>query len=171
MKPHNTPDEELEELPPSKTKIKKQMHDLRDLGKELTELNKDKWRELDLPENLFEALVEYKRITKFGAQKRQLQYIGKLMRDVETEPILAKMDIWSGNSRQHTAWLHQVEAWRDRMLDEPDALTEFLSQHPEADVQRLRTLIRNALKEKELNKPPKSYREIFQLLRDIIPQP
>lgn len=171
MKPHDTRDEVLEELPPSKTKIKKQMHDLRDLGKELTELNKDKWRELDLPENLFEALVEYKRINKFGAQKRQLQYIGKLMRDVETAPILAKLEIWSGNSRQHTAWLHQVEAWRDRMLEEPDALTEFLSEHPEADVQRLRTLIRNALKEKELSKPPKAYREIFQLLREIIPQP
>lgn len=171
MKPHAPHDEALEELPPSKTKIKKQMHDLQDLGKQLTELSKEKWRELDLPESLFEALVEYKRINKFGAQKRQLQYIGKLMRDVETGPILAKMEIWSGNSRQHTAWLHQVEAWRDRMLEEPDALTEFLTDHPEADVQRLRTLIRNALKEKELNKPPKSYREIFQLLREIIPQP
>lgn len=171
MKPHAPHDEALEELPPSKTKIKKQMHDLQDLGKQLTELSKEKWRELDLPESLFEALVDYKRINKFGAQKRQLQYIGKLMRDVETEPILAKMEIWSGNSRQHTAWLHQVEAWRDRMLEEPDALTEFLTDHPEADVQRLRTLIRNALKEKELNKPPKSYREIFQLLREIIPQP
>jgi len=171
MKQHDTHDEELEELPPSKTKIKKQMHDLQDLGKQLTELSKEKWRELDLPENLFEALVEFKRINKFGAQKRQLQYIGKLMRDVETAPILAKMEIWSGNSRLHTAWLHQVEAWRDRLLEEPDALTEFLAHHPEADVQRLRTLIRNALKEKELNKPPKAYREIFQLLREIIPQP
>ena len=89
MKPHDTHDESLEELPPSKTKIKKQMHDLRDLGKELTELSREKWRELDLPESLFEALVEYKRISKFGAQKRQLQYIGKLMRDVDTAPILA----------------------------------------------------------------------------------
>jgi ribosome-associated protein len=171
MRPHDTRDDEQEELPPSKTKIKKQMHDLQDLGKQLTELSKEKWRELDLPESLFEALVEYKRINKFGAQKRQLQYIGKLMREVETAPILAKLEIWSGNSRQHTAWLHQVEAWRDRLLDEPDALTEFLAQHPEADVQRLRALIRNALKERELSKPPKAYREIFQLLREIIPQP
>ena len=88
----NRPDttEDLEqELPPSKTKVKKQMHDLRDLGIQLTELPKDKWRALDLPENLLEALAEYKRITKFGAQKRQMQYIGKLMREVEIEPILA----------------------------------------------------------------------------------
>ncbi|MEW5903448.1 MAG: ribosome biogenesis factor YjgA [Pseudomonadota bacterium] len=171
MKAHDTPDDDLEELPPSKTKIKKQMHDLQDLGKQLTELNKEKWQELDLPEKLFEALVEYKRINKFGAQKRQLQYIGKLMREVETAPILAKLEVWSGNSRLHTAWLHQVENWRDRLLEDHDALTALLAEHPEADAQRLRTLIRNAHKEKELNKPPKSYREIFQLLREIITQP
>ena len=164
--------EDLEqELPPSKTKVKKQMHDLRDLGKQLTELPKDKWRALDLPENLLEALAEYKRITKFGAQKRQLQYIGKLMREVETAPILAKLDAWNGTSREHTAWLHQVEQWRDRLLEDGDALTELLANYPLADAQRLRALIRNALKEKELEKPPKSYREIFQLLREIIPAP
>ncbi|NCN88565.1 MAG: DUF615 domain-containing protein, partial [Gallionella sp.] len=81
----NSPDitTDLEqELPPSKTKVKKQMHDLQDLGKQLTELPKEKWRALDLPEALLEALADYKRISKFGAQKRQLQYIGKLMREV-----------------------------------------------------------------------------------------
>ncbi|PIU17064.1 MAG: hypothetical protein COT19_02780 [Gallionellales bacterium CG08_land_8_20_14_0_20_59_87] len=232
-KPETSEDLE-QELPPSKTKVKKQMHDLRDLGKQLTELPKDKWRALGLPENLLEALAEYKRITKFGAQKRQLQYIGKLMREVETAPILAKLDAWNGTSREHTAWLHQVEQWRDRLLEDGaeykritkfgaqkrqlqyigklmrevetapilakldawngtsrehtawlhqveqwrdrlledgDALTELLANYPLADAQRLRALIRNALKEKELEKPPKSYREIFQLLREIIPAP
>jgi len=170
----NRPDttEDLEqELPPSKTKVKKQMHDLRDLGIQLTELPKDKWRALDLPENLLEALAEYKRITKFGAQKRQMQYIGKLMREVEIDPILSKLDAWNGTSREHTAWLHQVEQWRDRLLEDSTALTTLLAQYPQADAQRLRALIRNALKEKELEKPPKSYREIFQLLREIIPAP
>jgi len=171
MRPHAPQDEELEPPPPSKTKIKKQMHDLQDLGRQLTELPKDKWRELDLPENLLEALAEYQRITKFGAQKRQLQYIGKLMREVETAPILAKLEVWSGNSRQHTAWLHQVEHWRDRLLKDDAALTELLAQHPEADAQRLRALIRNAQKEKEQDKPPRAYREIFHLLREVIPQP
>ncbi|MDP2760396.1 MAG: ribosome biogenesis factor YjgA [Sideroxyarcus sp.] len=166
------PTEDLEqELPPSKTKVKKQMHDLRDLGIQLTELPKDKWRALNLPENLLEALADYKRISKFGAQKRQMQYIGKLMREVEIEPILAKLDAWNGTSREHTAWLHQVEQWRDRLLENGDALTELLANYPQADGQRLRALIRNALKEKELEKPPKSYREIFQLLREIIPAP
>ncbi len=160
-----------EELPPSKTKIKKQMHDLQDIGKTLTALPNDKLRELNLEENLLEAILEYKRISKFGAQKRQLQYIGRLMRDVEPAPILAKLDAWNGVSRQHTAWLHQVEHWRDRLLGQPDALTELLAAHPHADAQHLRTLIRNAQKEREAGKPPKSYREIFQVLREIIPEP
>lgn len=160
-----------EELPPSKTKIKKQMHDLQDIGKTLTTLPNDKLRELNLEENLFEAILEYKRISKFGALKRQLQYIGRLMRDVDPAPILARLDAWNGVSRQHTAWLHQVEHWRDRLLEEPDALTELLAAHPEADAQHLRTLIRNAQKEKEAGKPPKNYREIFQVLREIIPEP
>ncbi len=166
---HN--DELEEELPPSKTKIKKQMHDLQDIGKTLTALPNDKLRELNLEENLLEAILEYKRISKFGAQKRQLQYIGRLMRDVEPAPILARLDAWNGVSRQHTAWLHQVEHWRDRLLEQPEALTELLAAHPEADAQHLRALIRNAQKEKEAGKPPKNYREIFQVLREIIPEP
>lgn len=169
MRPQEKHDDDLEELPPSKTKIKKQMHDLRDLGKELTLLGNDKLRQLDLPENLLEALIEYKQISKFGALKRQLQYIGKLMREVDTAPIVAKLEVWSGTSRQHTAWLHQVEQWRDRLLEDGEALTELLAQYPQADAQHIRTLIRNAQKEKELLKPPKSYRELFQVLRDFIP--
>lgn len=168
-KSHN--DELEEELPPSKTKIKKQMLELQDLGKTLTGLPKEKLLELNLDENLLEAILEYKRMTKFGALNRQLQYIGRLMRDVEPAPIQAKLDAWNGVSRQHTAWLHQVEHWRDRLLEQPDALTELLSAHPDADAQHLRTLIRNALKEKEALKPPKSYRELFQVLREVIPEP
>ncbi|GEM_PF-166305 len=163
--------EEEEELPPSKTKIKKQMHELRDLGKELTELGKDQLAQLDIPENLRDALREMKSINKFGAQRRQIQYIGKLMRDVDPAPILAKLDAWKGKSQHHVAYMHQIERWRDRLLESDVALTELLSAHPQADAQRLRTLIRNAQKEMEAQKPPKNYREIFQVLREIIPEP
>jgi len=159
------------EQPLSKTKIKQQMHDLQALGEQLIGLGNDKLAELDLPENLVDAIREMRRITKFGAQKRQRQYIGKLMRDVEPGPIIAKLESWSGTSRQHTAWLHQIERWRERLLESDQALTELLSDHPDADAQRLRTLIRNAHKEKVQNKPPKSYREIFQVLREIMPEP
>jgi ribosome-associated protein len=159
------------ELPPSKTKIKKQMHELRDLGKELTELAKDQLAQLDIPDNLRDAIREMKNINKFGAQRRQMQYIGKLMREVDTAPILAKMDAWKGTSQQHIGYMHQLERWRDRLLESDSALTELLAAHPQADAQRLRTLIRNAQKEMEAGKPPKNFREIFQVLREIIPEP
>jgi ribosome-associated protein len=128
-------------------------------------------KQLDLPERLFDAVREMKRINKFGAQRRQMQYIGRLMRDVEPAPIIAKLEAWSGKSHQHIAWLHQLERWRDRLLENDAALTELLAEHPEADAQRLRALVRNAIKEKELAKPPKNYREIFQVLREILPEP
>lgn len=162
--------EDEEELPPSKTKIKKQMHELRDLGKELTELGKDQLAQLDIPENLRDAIREMKNISKFGAIKRQMQYIGKLMRDVDTAPILAKLDVWKGRSQQHIAYTHQLERWRDRLMENDSALTELLAAHPEADAQRLRTLIRNSQKEMEAGRPPKNYREIYQVLREIIPE-
>lgn len=165
------PTAEEEELPPSKTKIKKQMHELRDLGEELTDLSKDQLAQLDIPENLRDAVREMKNINKFGAQRRQLQYIGKLMRDVDPAPIIAKLNAWKGYSQQHTAYMHQLERWRERLLESDAALTELLAAHPQADAQRLRALIRNAHKEREANKPPKNFREIFQVLRELIPEP
>ncbi|MBI3903622.1 MAG: DUF615 domain-containing protein [Nitrosomonadales bacterium] len=173
MHPHHKSHEGLEEeleLPPSKTKIKKQMHELQDLGEQLVALSKDQLKEVDIPETLRDAIHEAKRITKFGALKRQMQYIGRLMRDVEPEPIIAKLDMWNGKSHQHTAYLHRLERWRERLLEDESALTELLAEHPGADAQRLRALIRNALKEKDLLKPPRNYREIFQVLREILPE-
>lgn len=159
------------DLPPSKTKIKQQMHDLQALGEELVALGKDQLAQLDLPDNLRDAIREMHRINKFGAQRRQLQYIGRLMRDLEdTAPIVARLNAWKGVSQEHTVHLHLLERWRDRLLESDQALTELLATHPETDVQRLRTLIRNAQKEKEAGKPPKNYREIFQVLRELIPE-
>jgi ribosome-associated protein len=162
---------EEEELPPSKTKIKKQMHDLRDLGEELTELGKDQIAQLDIPENLRDAIREMHRTKTFGAKRRQLQYIGKLMRDVDTAPIIAKLNTWKGVSQQHIGYMHQLERWRERLLEDDTALTELLAKYPETDAQRLRTLIRNTLKEREAGKPARNYREIFQVLREAIPEP
>jgi len=166
---HEDHEDELD-LPPSKTKIKQQMHDLQDIGEQLVALSKDQLKEVDIPETLRDAILEAKRITKFGAIKRQMQYIGRLMREVDAAPIIAKLDVWGGKSHQHIAYLHRVERWRDRLLESDAVLTELLAAHPDVDAQRLRTLIRNAHKEKELNKPPKSYREIFQVLREMLPE-
>lgn len=167
------PDDEFTdgELPPSKTRIKKEMHALQDIGAELVALGKDQLAQLDLPDNLRDAIREMHRINKFGAQRRQMQYIGKLMRDIDPAPIIEKLNAWKGVSQQHTAHLHLLERWRDRLLENEHALTELLAQHPQADAQRLRTLIRNARKEQEAAKPPKSYRELFQALREVFPEP
>lgn len=165
-------EDEEPELPPSKTKVKQQMHDLQGIGAELVALSKDQLAQLDLPETLRDAINEMHRISKFGARSRQMQYIGKLMRGVEdTAPIVAKLNAWKGFSKQHTAHLHQLERWRDRLLESDGALTELLAAYPQTDVQRLRALIRNAQKERDALKPPKNYREIFQVLREIIPEP
>jgi ribosome-associated protein len=168
-KPAASADEEA--LPPSKTKIKKQMHELRDLGEELVDLSKDQLAQLDIPENLRDAIREMQRINKFGAQRRQIQYIGKLMRDIDAAPIIAKLNAWKGYSQQHTAYMHQLERWRERLLESDAALTELLATYPKIDAQHLRALIRNAQKERGTGRPPKNFREIFQVLRETIPEP
>jgi ribosome-associated protein len=147
------------------------MHELQDLGEELVGLGKDQLAQLDIPESLRDAIREMHRINKFGAQRRQMQYIGKLMRDVETAPIIAKLNTWKGVSQQHIGYMHQLERWRERLLADEAALTELLAKYPETDTQRLRTLIRNSLKEREAGKPAKNFREIFQVLRETIPEP
>ena len=87
MKQHQYDDSDEIDLPPSKTKVKKQMHDLQELGEQLTELSKEHLAELDIPENLRDAVREMKKIKSFGAIKRQMQYIGKLMRDIDPAPV------------------------------------------------------------------------------------
>ena len=130
---HQDNHEEEMDLPPSKTKVKKQMHELQDIGEQLVALSKDQLKEIDLPETLRDAIVEAKRITKFGAIKRQMQYIGRLMRHVDPAPIIAKLEVWSGKSSQHIAYMHRVERWRERLLESDSALTELLAEYPEAD--------------------------------------
>ncbi len=156
------------ELTVSKTRRKKEMHDLQDVGALLVELNNERLNQLTLPDTLRDAVVEARRITQFGARKRQLQYIGKLMRDVDPAPIRTKLDEWSGKSREQTAHQHRLERWRERLLVDDAALSELLGDYPTTDAQRLRTLIRNARHEQQANKPPKSSRALFRELRDLL---
>ncbi len=150
----------------SKTRLKQQMHELQDLGEALVDLPKDKLNQLDLPETLRDAVLDARRITAHGGRKRQLQYIGKLMRSVDPAPIQLKLDQWNGNHAEETALLHRLENWRKRLIDDDDALSGFLAEYPGFDVQQLRTLIRNARKEAQQQKPPKSSRELFRTLRE-----
>ena len=158
-----------EDLPPSKTKRKQEMHSLQDLGGALIDLSKDKLKQLNLPEDLLTAIMLAKKLLNTrGAQRRQLQYIGKLMREVDPAPIQAKLDAWSGVSKAETTKLHQLERWRERLLSDDSALSELMNNYPGADAQYLRTLIRNAHKEQLNNKPPKSSRALFKSLRELI---
>lgn len=155
--------------PPSKTRRKKEMHALQDIGERLVQLDLKRLHELDLPETLTDAIIEAKRIRAHGARRRQLQLIGKLMRDVDAAPIQEKLDLLNGITLQHAARLHLLERWRDRLLADERALTELGQTYPGADLSRLRTLMRNANSEKLANKPPKSFRALFQELQRIIP--
>jgi len=159
--------DELEPQEISKTKRKQAMLELQGLGEALVELPKDKLARLDLPETLLNAVLEAKRITAHGALSRQKQYIGRLMRGIDADPIRSQLDIWDSGHQQETAALHRLEKWRQRLIEDDTALAEFLGVQPTADVQRLRTLIRNARKEAASNKPPKSSRELFKLLREV----
>jgi ribosome-associated protein len=144
------------------------MTELQDLGAELTLLNPDQLAEIALPESLHEAVLAAQRMTRFEARRRQLQYIGRLMRQVDPDPIRAHLERWKASSRAHTARIHQVERWRERLLADDAALTELAREHP-CDTQRLRTLVRNARREREANMPPRSYRALFRMLQEIVP--
>lgn len=157
---------------PSKSQLKRDMLALQALGEALVALSDDQLAGLDLPDDLRDAVRDAKRISvsKHGAIRRQRQYVGRLMREVDPEPIRAQLERLEGHSRSHTAWLHRLERWRERLLSGEDALTELLAEHPGADVPRMRALIRNAQREQALGKPPKSFRELFQVLRELMPE-
>lgn len=155
------------DLPPSKTQLKAEADAQQALGVRLTELSKDKLIKLNLPEELFEAVLESKKITANGAIRRHRQYLGRLMREIDTAPITEQLARWDGKHTAENAYFHGLERWRERLIHDNNALSEFMELHPATDSQQLRTLIRNAQKEHAANKPPKSSRELFKLLREI----
>jgi ribosome-associated protein len=157
-----------DETPISKTQRKKRMLALQDLGTELVALNDEQLAAIELPEALRDAVLEARRITGFEARRRQLQYIGKLMRGADPAPIRAALEAWKARSFSHTAQLKRIELWRSRLLAGPGALAELLADYPEADAQRLRVLIRNTLRERATNRPPRSYRALHRALRALM---
>ena len=154
------------EEPISKTKLKAEADAQQELGVRLSELPKDKLLKLDLPDTVLTAVLDTKKITANGATRRHRQYLGRLMREIDNVPILEQLARWEGKHTAENAYFHGLERWRDRMVADSNALAEFIALHPKTDIQQLRTLIRNAQKELAANKPPKSSREIFKLLRE-----
>ena len=140
---------------------------LQELGVELVGLNAQQLETMQLPEALLDAVQEAQRLNKHEARRRQMQFIGRLMSDLDAVPIRERLAQWKGKGREHTAQLHAIERWRDELLAGDQALERFLGQYPGADSQQLRTLIRNARREQDAALPPKSYRELFRVLREI----
>ncbi|MCK8088327.1 ribosome biogenesis factor YjgA [Vibrio sp. 1CM8B] len=151
----------------SKTEMKTDMDALQKLGEELVGLKPSVLDKFPLSEDLAQAIKDAQRF-KNEAKRRQLQYIGKVMRNVDPEPIQAALDKVRNKHSQATAELHKLEQLRDRVVAEGDAaISEVMDMYPEADRQRLRQLARQAKKEKSANKPSKSSREIFQILKEL----
>lgn len=152
----------------SKSQVKREMHDLEKLGEMLTKLPADQIQNMDLPEQLKEAVLFAQGISKHGARKRQKKYIGALMRNVDPEPIRTALSQIEGEHREETYHFRELERLRDDLIDNnTDVLEDVLYRYPLAERQRLNQLVRNARREKELGKPPKAYRMLFAYLREL----
>lgn len=167
----------------SKTDRKRQSEELQTLGEELLTLRANLLEGLRLPQSLLDALDEAARIRDFEGRRRQMQYVGKLMRRLEedeVQAIRAALQVQKSGHAADVAQLHQIEQWRERLLDEAmheQALTDWLQQHPQTDAQQLRALIRQARKERQALPPTepgqgqrqgKAYRSLFQLLQEVM---
>jgi ribosome-associated protein len=166
VEPNENLDTEIDQRP-SKSAVKRAMTELQDLGKELVALSVDQIKKIDMPDDLREAVRAAQRIAQHEAHRRQLQYIGKLMRGIDPEPIRAALDEINGVSAAATARMHALERLRTRFLADEKVIGEIAAAHPGADLQYLRQLRRNALKEQELGKPPRAFRELFRVLREL----
>ena len=167
---------------PSKTRLKKQMHDLQALGKELDEMPAHRLKAIvGMPESLLDALLDLKRIRSHEGRRRQLQYIGKIMRGIDAEPLREAVASFKLPGAKETLALHTAERWRDRLIAEDDAFTQWMGEHPGTDAQALRTLIRNARKdqataaaaaaqgaEAPTERKGRAYRELFQQIKSTL---
>jgi ribosome-associated protein len=168
---------------PSRTELKKESAELQKLGEALLTLRGDLYERLDLPESLHTGLEELKRITNFEGRRRQSQYVGKLMRQLEPETLQSVRDALEeqrSGSAQQTLALHAAEKWRDDLIASDDAVQAWIAAHPDTDTQQLRALVRQARKDAaptrdevsrgEAPRRSRAYREIFQIVRDILEQ-
>jgi ribosome-associated protein len=168
---------------PSRTELKKESAELQKLGEALLTLRGDLYERLDLPESLHTGLEELRRITNFEGRRRQSQYVGKLMRQLEPQTLQAIRDALEeqrSGSAQQTLGLHAAEKWRDDLIASDDAVQAWIAAHPDTDAQQLRALVRQARKDAaptrdevsrgEAPRRSRAYREIFQFVRDILEQ-
>ena len=144
------------------------MSELQDVGAALVKLSPEQLARFDLPENLREAVLACKRFNKHEAVRRQMQYIGRLMRDIDAAPIVEQLRAMESPSRKQTALLHLAERWRELMLEDPQNIDRFAREFPEADAKRLRALASAAQEERSAKRAPKHFRELFHMINTIV---
>lgn len=153
---------------PSRNQLKQIMQDLQELGEAVAGLPADRLANLKMDDRLRDAIMEYRRIRSFEGKRRQLQFIGKLMKFEDPEPLREAVAAMRMPSAKETLALHQAELWRDRLIAADDTLTEWLGQYPATDVQKMRSLVRSARKEKlePGERHGRAFRDLFRMIRE-----
>jgi ribosome-associated protein len=157
----------------SKTYLKQQSLELQQLGQSLSELPADRLHALDLPERLLDAITEFKRTRSHEGRRRQLQYVGKLMRGVDPAPLRAAVDAFALGSAVNALQLHEAERWRVELLADNDAITRWMEAFPDSDVQRLRALVRAARRDEAAapgQRHGRGWRELFRFVKPYVEQ-
>lgn len=153
---------------PSKTRRKRDMETLQELGERLVDLDPVRLATLDLPERLVDAVALARRTTRHEARRRQIQYIGRLMRDVDPASLEAAFARWAQGPAEERARFAALERWRTRLLDETAALDAFVTEHPAADRAALQRLVADARDERARGGPPHHQRALFRALKSIV---
>ena len=157
---------------PSKTQLKQKSHDLQALGREVAELSDARLAGIDMPDSLRDAIVALRKTRSHEGRRRQLQFVGKLMRTADEEVLREAVAAATVGSAKDTLSLHEAERWRAELIADDDALTRWLHEHPETDSQQMRSLVRAARRDAVGLVPearqPKSFRELFQIIRPMV---
>lgn len=156
---------------PRKSQRKREMLALQLLGERLVGVSESQLGRIALPDELRAAILAAKGIKAHEAKRRQMQYIGRLMRHADAAPIRAALDAMAGHDAAETGRLHRLERLRARLLEDEGVITEIAQRWGDADVQRLRQLRRNALRESAQGRPPRAFRELFHVLRHLTADP
>jgi ribosome-associated protein len=162
-------DDQEQKEPVSKSQRKREANAAQELGRALLDLAESEWKRMSLPDELVAALTEARRLRAHGALKRQMQYIGKLMRSIDTAPVADRLDAIRNENRRAAKAHHRLEDLRDRLIDEGDkAVDALLQEHPHVDAKQLRGLVRQARVERRQGASPRTSRALFRFLRDVI---
>lgn len=155
------------DTPLSKSQRKRDALALQALADELIGLSPAQLESVPIPEDVRDAVMSARQLSR-GAYRRQVRYLGRLLRDIDVDPIRHAVDAWRSASHEDKARLKRLERWRARLMEEGDgAVAQLLEEYPGADAQQLRQLLRNAHKEHEAGRPPRSYRQLFRFLREL----